>query len=403
MSRVRPIRRNDNDHQPIGVVGVRIDSERTSWIGEISVDDGQLRIFFWNGNAWVLTHGARRWDFDRGGLQRGSSWPEEMNAAEEAEMHAAFRDDPGLRSSVASFRKRTLERAFSPDWNESRLSAAAPPTQRDARAAYDLIARARCADIRTKRRGSKTANILAAGRARESRRIATLAEMTACPGNIDDPIVSTTACDDLYTSLESTPRDPCKIGGPSVPCNHRVTTAMARAYKTGEGFLPPMGPYETTVPHGAGGTAACYYHTVTQTRIALQHAVAVDVHGHNPHATDADVYAAIRDAEDGHQLGETWAALDARARASFGIKIARHRDVFESDIDRLKELRDMIRAGEEPPSSMLRMAGINDQSSNVVQDIEEAYALAMRDRDSARGRGRVSKKRAVGMHRHRSE
>lgn len=181
-----------------------------------------------------------------------------------------------------------------------------------ARAAYTSVAAAKCAleKAYALRAGTK-ARELARGRADHALEIAEAVMKDVC-GDGAIPVPAGSACDATLGALERASSVFCSVT--PATCPHRVSPATLAEWRGGA--MPPDGPYETPREHAPGAVPRCFYHPDTQRRLALQADVTRRVLAQNPNASEAAVYAAVRKAESEHPLAETWARLDAEARAS---------------------------------------------------------------------------------------
>jgi len=176
------------------------------------------------------------------------------------------------------------------------------PTDPAARTAFGLAAAAKCLEG-VKRTGPYELAV------EEARRRASAAERAACTSR------DRTACREFREALERADFAACRRVAKGA-CDHVVSRAQVERYRSGHEALPPVGPYELATAHNRGGSPCCDFAPETRIRRELQDDVGRHLAATNPRASEAALYAAIRDAEREHPLRGAWEACDARFEAS---------------------------------------------------------------------------------------
>lgn len=273
---------------PEGVLGswlVTVDDERREGSSPAPLDGSVVlpaTLWWWSGSEWVPGASGR--------YLVGRAWLEaEGDNSVVRGLNAAL-----LAASPVAVESRNAA-VFAATF--SGLDGVAPlPRDPVAAAAFDATARAGCA------KGTR--------RAAEAETIMRALRSEACG---DGPIAPSGSCGTLLDALGSSGTPPCGVERSDVACPRRVSGEDIEQRLLAGTYEGP-GPFETTRPHVAGIDLCCWFHPMTQDRLALQAKVRRQLFARDPDASDATLYSAIRAAEKKHAWGAVWAACDARAR-----------------------------------------------------------------------------------------
>lgn len=198
----------------------------------------------------------------------------------------------------------------------------------------------------------------------------------AC-GDGDHSIPAGSVCDRTLDALEvMAPSTEC--APPSTRCPRWISPERRNELRLFG--LGPVGPYETTRPHVAGGDPCCWYHPQTQVRLQVQADATRGIPEHTPAWLEA-----VRAAEAQHHLHPVWEKCDADARESIGTVASGAGGGGYGEMALFRALWDAIRADRQDEARVifarLEAAGqVNDDFDAFWEDPnvfwEHAHALA---------------------------